>query len=83
MKLERLVEVCKEYADLGTTIQQQLDRVVANQSEETVCDQNANALRIADERFLSQVQSLADWQDDDELLNDVIEVREAIKKGQA
>ncbi len=43
--------IAKAYNDLGWAVQEQVDAVIEDSSEETLCDQNVNALVLIAEFF--------------------------------
>jgi hypothetical protein len=54
MDIFTFVDLAKEYARLGTAVQEQLDDILADIDADTVRGQNANAVRHI-ERFLKKV----------------------------
>mgnify|MGYP001582366053 CR=1 FL=1 len=80
MDLNTLIEICEAYRSLGDAVADQLRAVALDPSEETLCDQNANALRLAVERFLEPVVREASYSDDEDLAEHAEELIEAIQK---
>lgn len=71
MTLTTLLRLCKAYRDLGDAVAEQ---VIAIDNGDSAANQNANALRLADEQFMSEVTRLA--QNDADLLSEVQDWRE-------
>jgi hypothetical protein len=65
------MDICHEYRNLGDAIAEQIERVIDDPSEETICEQNLNALRIAEKQFLSTVEHYAMADGDDTLMLDL------------
>lgn len=78
MELLTLIEVCQAYRDLGDAVAEQLKDVAEDPTEETFCEQNSNALRIADERFLYLVRQRASWENDHDLAQEAEELSDLI-----
>lgn len=79
MNLETLIELCQKFRDLGDSVGSQLADVIEDPSITSIHDQNGHALRIADREFLEAVALVAKDDEDEELLEDIASLREAIE----
>ena len=59
MNLRTTIKIAKEYRALGSAVQDQLDKVLADPSEDTFCDCNINALAQIHE-FFTEIAWLRD-----------------------
>lgn len=75
MTLERLIDICKAYNNLGGAIAEQMDDAIDSRPG----DANSNALEGYIVPFLKKVREHADANGDDELLEDVANVLSDIK----
>lgn len=80
MTLDSIIRIAQAYAGLGMAVQEQIAAVCLSADEHTIAEQNFNALRLADDRFLHVIADCAQEDDDQELANDVEGVQEAIEQ---
>jgi hypothetical protein len=69
MKLSDMLDLCQAYSDLGWAVQEQLRRVVND--PDCKDDQSADALALAEQRFLAPLSKAAHWSDLPELEGEV------------
>lgn len=75
MRIEELLEICRNYAYLGEPVSSQLHDLVEN--DESMDEQNPNALRyIAD--FLDDTASAFEWGGSSDLVDDLETWRDRI-----
>ncbi len=74
MTLERIIDICKAYSNLGTAIAEQVDDVLDGRIE----DVNASAVVHYIVPFLRKVRGHADLNGDDELREEVDNALEEI-----
>ena len=75
MTLERIIDICKAYNDLGSAVAEQVDDAIDSRPG----DANPNALEHYIIPFLKKVREHADGNGDDELLEEVTNVLSDIK----
>ena len=68
MELKELLKLCRAFSDLGDAASSQLEGVANGEALE---DQNPNALRLADQRFLALAEAAG--------VDGVAEIRQAIR----